>query len=37
MWKLYVFTSLEDKAQRAELQRMCLATLPKGCRNAFVL
>jgi hypothetical protein len=37
MWKLYVFTSLADKAQRAALQRMCLAALPAGCRNAFVL
>lgn len=37
MWKLYVFTSLEDEAQRAQLQAMCLAALPAGCRNAFVL
>ncbi len=37
MWKLYVFTSLEDKAQRRRLQEICLAALPKGCRNAFVL
>ncbi len=37
MWKLYVFTSLEDNAQRRQLQAMCLAALPKGCRNAFVL
>lgn len=37
MWKLYVFTSLEDKAQRRKLQQMCLAALPAGCRNAFVL
>ncbi|MBL8724714.1 MAG: HD domain-containing protein [Planctomycetes bacterium] len=37
LWKLYVFTSLADRRQRAELQQMCLAALPKGCRNAFVL
>jgi HD superfamily phosphohydrolase len=37
MWKLYVFSSLEDKSQRARLQAMCLAALPNGCRNAFVL
>ncbi|MBL8756075.1 MAG: HD domain-containing protein [Planctomycetes bacterium] len=37
MWKLYVFTSLEDKAQRRRLQDLCLASLPDGCRNAFVL
>ncbi len=37
MWKLYVFTSLEDKVQRAKLQAMCLQALPAGCRNAFVL
>jgi hypothetical protein len=37
MWKLYVFTSLEDEALRARLQAMCLQALPPGCRNAFVL
>ncbi len=37
MWKLYVFTSLEDKAQRAQLQQLCLKALPSGCRNALVL
>jgi HD superfamily phosphohydrolase len=37
MWKLYVFTSLEDEALRARLQTMCLQALPGGCRNAFVL
>ena len=37
MWKLYVFTSAEDKAVRRRLQEMCLAALPKGCRNALVL
>jgi HD superfamily phosphohydrolase len=37
MWKLYVFTSLEDRAQRARLQTMCLDAMPAGCRNAFVL
>ncbi len=37
MWKLYVFTSVEDKAVRRRLQQMCLATLPTGCRNALVL
>lgn len=37
MWKLYVFTSLEDRALRQRLQAMCLAALPAGCRNAFVL
>ncbi len=37
MWKLYVFTSVEDRAQRRELQRLCLAALPKGCRNALAL
>ncbi|MBX3462031.1 MAG: HD domain-containing protein [Planctomycetes bacterium] len=36
-WKLYVFTSLEDKAARRRLQQMCLAALPAGCRNALVL
>jgi HD superfamily phosphohydrolase len=37
LWKLYVFTSLEDREQRARLQAMCLEALPAGCRNAFVL
>lgn len=37
MWKLYVFSSLEDRAHRARLQAMCLEALPQGCRNAFVL
>ena len=37
MWKLYVFTSLEDLQQRRELQRLCLDALPDGCRNALVL
>lgn len=37
MWKLYVFTSLEDKAKRRKLQDMCLLALPNGCRNALVL
>lgn len=37
MWKLYVFASVEDKSMRRRLQEMCLAMLPKGCRNAFVL
>jgi uncharacterized protein len=37
LWKLYVFTSLEDKADRRRLQQMCLSALPAGCRNALVL
>lgn len=37
MWKLYVFTSLEDKSKRRKLQEMCLKALPDGCRNALVL
>jgi HD superfamily phosphohydrolase len=37
MWKLYVFTSAEDKAVRRKLQQMCLAALPAGCKNALVL
>ncbi len=37
MWKLYVFTSLTDRAARRQLQRLCLAALPPGCRNALVL
>lgn len=37
MWKLYVFTSIEDKSKRRKLQAMCLKALPAGCRNALVL
>ena len=37
MWKLYVFTSLEDKQKRRKLQQLCLDALPAGCRNALVL
>ena len=37
MWKLFVFTSLEDKQQRRKLQQLCLDALPEGCRNALVL
>jgi uncharacterized protein len=37
MWKLFVFTSLEDKPKRRKLQEMCLAALPAGCRNALVI
>ena len=37
MWKLYVFTSLEDKSKRRKLQEMSLKALPAGCRNALVL
>jgi len=37
MWKLYVFTSVQDKAVRRRLQQMCLDALPQGCRNAFAL
>ena len=40
MWKLYVFTSVEDvedKVVRRRLQELCLAALPSGCRNALVL
>jgi HD superfamily phosphohydrolase len=37
MWKLYVFTSAEDKVVRRRLQELCLAALPAGCRNALVL
>jgi len=37
MWKLFVFTSVEDKAKRRKLQEMCLAALPAGCRNALVI
>lgn len=35
LWKLYVFSSLEDPGERTQLQRMCLDALPPGCRNAF--
>jgi len=37
MWKLYVFTSLEDRHKRRKLQQLCLDALPPGCRNALVL
>ena len=37
MWKLFVFTSLEDRQKRRELQQLCLDALPAGCRNALVL
>ena len=37
MWKLFVFTSLEDKQKRRKLQELCLKALPAGCRNALVL
>mgnify|MGYP001367446306 FL=1 len=37
MWKLFVFTSVEDKVKRRKLQEMCLAALPSGCRNALVI
>ncbi|MGC6488471.1 MAG: HD domain-containing protein [Planctomycetota bacterium] len=37
MWKLFVFTSLEDRQQRRKLQQLCLDALPAGCRNALVL
>jgi HD superfamily phosphohydrolase len=37
MWKLYVFTSETDRDARRQLQQMCLAALPAGCRNAFAL
>lgn len=37
MWKLYVFTSLEDRDLRRRLQEVCLRALPAGCRNALVL
>ncbi|MEZ6038355.1 MAG: HD domain-containing protein [Planctomycetota bacterium] len=37
MWKLYVFTSVDDKAERRKLQQLCLDALPEGCRNALVL
>jgi HD superfamily phosphohydrolase len=35
MWKLYVFTSEQDKGVRRRLQEMCLSALPKGCANAL--
>lgn len=37
MWKLYVFTSLENRELRRQLQDVCLRALPSGCRNALVL
>ncbi|MFO1077694.1 MAG: HD domain-containing protein [Planctomycetota bacterium] len=37
LWKLYVFTSAADKAQRRRLQELCLRALPAGCRNMFAL
>jgi uncharacterized protein len=37
MWKLFVFTSMEDRQKRRKLQEMCLQALPDGCRNALVL
>ena len=37
MWKLFVFTSVEDKNKRRKLQEMCLKALPSGCRNALIL
>ena len=37
LWKLYVFSSIEDKGARRRLQAMCLETLPAGCRNALAL
>ena len=37
MWKLYVFTSEQDKATRRQLQDMCLAAMPKGVANALRL
>ncbi|MFM1872454.1 MAG: hypothetical protein RL398_1876 [Planctomycetota bacterium] len=37
LWKLYVFTSVEDKASRRRLQDACLRALPAGCRNALSL
>jgi HD superfamily phosphohydrolase len=37
LWKLYVFTSIADREQRRELQRLCLAALPRGCVNAYTL
>lgn len=37
MWKLFVFSSLEDKQMRRRLQQLCLDALPAGSRNALVL
>ncbi len=37
LWKMYVFTSAEDKAVRRRLQELCLRALPAGCKNALVL
>ena len=37
LWKLYVFTSAEDRDVRKGLQEMCLEALPEGCRNALRL
>ena len=37
MWKLFVFTSIDDKGKRRKLQEMCLKALPSGCRNALIL
>ncbi len=37
LWKLYVFTSETDPGIRRDLQEMCLAALPEGCRNALQL
>lgn len=37
LWKLYVFTSVEDKAVRRRLQEVCLRALPVGCKNALAL
>ena len=37
MWKLYVFTSEQDKNVRRQLQEMCLAAMPTGVANALRL
>ncbi|MCA8976034.1 MAG: HD domain-containing protein [Planctomycetes bacterium] len=37
LWKLYVFTSIEDRAVRRRLQQICLDALPPGCRNMLSL
>ena len=37
LWKLYVFSSAEDKNVRRQLQELCLRALPAGCRNALTL
>ncbi|MCA8967715.1 MAG: hypothetical protein KDC48_22735, partial [Planctomycetes bacterium] len=37
LWKLYVFTSAEDKNVRRQLQQLCLRALPPGCKNALAL